>query len=107
MAFKTQLGQVFTPGPDGHEWRGRRRTRWVLSSPRWGNLAAGPRLRSFPCSTRATYLGDLRAHAVTTVIVGPGAGSAQVARLMTELIGRPGESTGGVTVWYGVPAMDG
>jgi hypothetical protein len=30
-----------------------------------------------------------------------------VDRLMTELLGEPGISTGGVTVWYGVPAVDG
>ena len=104
MAFKTQLGQVFTPGPDGHEWSAETDPLGVELTA-LGNLAAAPATLSG--STRATYLGDLRAHAVTTVIVGPGAGSAQVARLMTELFGRPGESTGGVTVWYGVPAMDG
>jgi hypothetical protein len=58
-------------------------------------------------AVRATYLGDLRAHAVTTVIVGPGPGSAQVALLMAELLGRPGTSTGGVTVWYDVGAVTG
>jgi hypothetical protein len=29
-----------------------------------------------------------------------------VAQLMTELLGRPGTSSGGVTVWYGVQAGD-
>jgi hypothetical protein len=56
---------------------------------------------------RATYLDDLRAHSVTTVIVGPSQGAAQVAQLMTELLGRPGIRTGGVTVWYGVGALTG
>ena len=105
MAFKSQLGIVYTPGPRGN-----------MEGPEMDPLgkelnAIGdfgkPAPTSIATSVRATYLGDLRAHAVTTVIVGPGAGSAQVARLMTELLGRPGESTGGVTVWYGVPAMDG
>jgi hypothetical protein len=62
---------------------------------------------ALPASTRETYLGDLRAHAVTTVIVGPAPGSLQVEQLMTELLGRSGTSTGGVTVWYDVPASDG
>jgi hypothetical protein len=44
---------------------------------------------------------------VTTVIVGPSAGVAKVKRLMTEVLGRPGDSTGGVTVWYGVGAVTG
>jgi hypothetical protein len=105
MAFKSQLGIVYAPGLNGK-----------MEGPELDPLgkelnAIGdfgkPAPTSIATSVRATYLGDLRAHAVTTVIVGPGAGSAQVARLMTELLGRPGESTGGVTVWYGVPAMDG
>ena len=54
---------------------------------------------------RATYLDDLRAHGVTTVIVGPSQGAAQEVRLMTELLGRAGVKTGGVTVWYGVDAL--
>jgi hypothetical protein len=58
-------------------------------------------------SVRTTYLSDLRAHGVTTVIVGPALGSAQEAQLMTEVLGRSGISTGGVVVWYGVPAVDG
>jgi hypothetical protein len=44
---------------------------------------------------------------VTTVIVGPALGSAQEAQLMTEVLGRSGIGTGGVVVWYGVPAVDG
>jgi hypothetical protein len=39
--------------------------------------------------------------------VGPAPGSLQVGRLMTELLGRSGTSTGGVTVWYDVPASGG
>jgi hypothetical protein len=65
-----------------------------------GKGAAAPAQLS--AADRATYLGDMRAHDVTTVIVGPAPGSAQVAQLMTELLGGPGTSSGGVTVWYGV-----
>jgi hypothetical protein len=105
LAFKTQLGIVYTPGPDGH-----------LIGPTVDPLgrelnALGdldtPAPTALSASTRATYLSDLRAHDVTTVIVGPSPGAAQVDRLMTELLGEPGIITGGVTVWYGVPAVDG
>jgi hypothetical protein len=58
-------------------------------------------------TVRATYLADLRAHGVTTIIVGPSRGAAQEVRLVTELMGRPGIRTGGVTVWYGVGAISG
>jgi hypothetical protein len=30
-----------------------------------------------------------------------------VERLMTELLGSPGDSTGGVTVWYGIGTVTG
>ncbi len=105
MAFKTQLGIVYTPGPGGS-----------MVGPEMDPLgkelnAVGdfgkPAPASIPASLRAIYLGDMRAHGVTTVIVGPSAGAAQVERLMTELLGRPGVSTGGVVVWYDVPALEG
>jgi dolichyl-phosphate beta-glucosyltransferase len=105
IAFKTQLGIVYTPGPGGN-----------MVGPEMDPLgkelnAVGdldkPAPSSLSPSVRAVYLADLRAHDVTTVIVGPSAGAAQVARLMTELLGSPGVSTGGVTVWYGVGAVTG
>jgi hypothetical protein len=105
LAFKTQLGIVYTPGPDGH-----------LIGP--DPDALGQELNTLgdldklapatlSASVRAAYLADMRAHDVTTVIVGPSPGAAQVERLMTELLGRPGVSTGGVVVWYDVPALEG
>jgi hypothetical protein len=105
LSFRTQLGIVYTPGPGGH-----------LVGPEMGPLgeelhavgdlgAAAPATLS--AAVRATYLGEMRANGVTTVIVGPSTGAAQVVRLMTELLGRPGISTGGVTVWYGVEAVTG
>jgi dolichyl-phosphate beta-glucosyltransferase len=105
LAFKTQLGIVYTPGPDGH-----------LIGP--DPEALGQELNALgdldkrapatlSASVRAAYLADMRAHDVTTVIVGPSPGAAQVERLMTELLGRPGVSTGGVVVWYEVPALEG
>ena len=48
---------------------------------------------------RATYLGDMSDHDVTTVIVGPATGSTQGAQLMAELLVQAGPRTGGVTVW--------
>jgi hypothetical protein len=49
----------------------------------------------------------MRAHDVTTVIVGPSPGSAQVVQLITELLDRSGTSTGGVVVWYDVNTVSG
>jgi hypothetical protein len=102
MAFKTQLGIVYTPGPGGHEVG-------PELDPLGRELSAvGDAGRPVPAtlavSVRQTYLGDLRAHDVTTVIVGPSPGEAQVVQLMTELLGTPGTATGGVVVWYGVGA---
>jgi hypothetical protein len=105
MAFKTQLGIVYTPGPGGN-----------MEGPEMDPLgkelnAIGdfgkPAPTSIAASVRATYLSDLRAHGVTTVIVGPAVGSAQEAQLMAEVLGRSGTSTGGVVVWYDVEAADG
>jgi hypothetical protein len=105
MAFKTQLGIVYTPGPGGNmvgpEMDPLGKELNTLGKP--GQKA--PAVLS--PSVRTTYLSDLRAQGVTTVIVGPALGSAQEAQLMTEVLGRSGISTGGVVVWYGVPAVDG
>jgi len=105
MAFKTQLGIVYTPGPGGNmvgpEMDPLGKELNTLVKP--GQKA--PAVLS--PSVRTTYLSDLRAQGVTTVIVGPALGSAQEAQLMTEVLGRSGIGTGGVVVWYGVPAVDG
>jgi hypothetical protein len=103
--FKTQLGQVFTPAKlYGH----------VFNAPldalgqeltNLGNGAAAP--AALTATQRASYLADLQAHDVTTVIAGPAPGQAQVEELMTELLGRSGTSTGGVVVWYRVGAGPG
>ncbi|MGP8159657.1 MAG: hypothetical protein ACLQGJ_00315 [Candidatus Dormibacteria bacterium] len=105
MAFRTQIGMVFTPGPGGFAWGPDKDPLGEELNALEGAGAAAPAALS--ASARDTYLGDLRAHAVTTVIVGPGPGASQVARLMTEVLGGPGASTGGVTVWYDVPADGG
>jgi hypothetical protein len=105
MAFKTQLGIVYTPGPDGN-LIGPDPDALGQELKALGDLDK-PAPSSLSPSVRAAYLTDLRAHDVTTVIVGPSSGAAQVERLMTEVLGSPGDSTGGVTVWYGVGAVTG
>jgi hypothetical protein len=106
LAFKTQMGSVYTPAGDGGHLIGPDR------DPLGTELNAlcdhgGAAPTALSPGVRATYLDDMRAHGVTTVIVGPSQGAAQEVRLMTELLGRPGISTGGVTVWYGVGAVTG
>jgi len=106
LAFKTQLGSVYTPAGDGGHLIGPDTDPLGQELHAVGDLdQAAPATLS--ASVRATYLGDLRAHGVTTVIVGPSTGEAQVVRLMTELLGSQGTSTGGVVVWYDVTAVDG
>jgi hypothetical protein len=105
FAFKTQLGIVYTPIPDGN-LIGPDPDALGQELKALGDLDQ-PAPSSLSPSVRAAYLTDLRAHDVTTVIVGPSTGAAQVERLMTELLGSPGDSTGGVTVWYGVGAVTG
>jgi len=105
MAFKSQLGIVYTPGPRGNR-EGPEMDPLGKELNAIGDFGK-PAPTSIATSVRATYLSDLRAHGVTTVIVGPAVGSAQEARLMAEVLGRSGTSTGGVVVWYHVEAADG
>jgi hypothetical protein len=105
MPFKTQLGMVFTHGePYGHVWDAELDALGQELTDLGNGAAAPPAVSP---SERAGYLADLRAHDVTTVIAGPARGQAQVERLMTELLGRPGTETGGVVVWYDVGAATG
>jgi hypothetical protein len=106
LAFKTQLGSVYTPLGDGGHLIGPEMDPLGTELNAIGDLGR-PAPSALAPAVRATYVGDLRAHDVTTVIVGPSAGAAQVEQLMTELLGRPGVSTGGVVVWYDVPALEG
>jgi hypothetical protein len=100
MSFRSATGPVFTPGPGGWQWG--------------TNLGAlGTEIRqvgddgrpvpaSLTASDRSAYVAELQALDVGSVVVGPERHQAQVARLFTELLGRPGESVGGVVVWYEV-----
>jgi hypothetical protein len=98
MAFKTQIGMVFTPGARGPEW-GPDTDALGQELTALGSGATVPTLSS---SLRETYLGDMRAHDVDAIVVGPSSGEGAEAQLFTELTGEPGVSTGGVIVWFDV-----
>jgi hypothetical protein len=53
----------------------------------------------------AAVASDLRAHRFSTVIVGPMAHRDQVIALFRQVLGAGPVETGGVSVWYGVPAL--
>jgi hypothetical protein len=100
MAFRTQVGVVYAPGPSGH-----------MEGPDLDPLGqelneldslGQPVPTTLPASQRQTYLSDLRAHDVTSIVVGPSSGQEQEAQFFTELLGVPGVSTGGVVVWFDV-----
>ncbi|MGP8159656.1 MAG: hypothetical protein ACLQGJ_00310 [Candidatus Dormibacteria bacterium] len=106
LAFTTQLGSVYTPLPGGGHLIGPDMDPLGTELNALTDLGR-PAPAALSSSARATYLGDMRAHGVTTVIVGPSAGEDQVVRLMAELLGRPGTAMGGVVVWYDVGAVTG
>jgi len=101
MAFRTEQGLVFVPGSG--------LPHWSAPDDALGTelTALGTGAQSAPAtlspSMRETYLADLRAHGVTSIVVGPSAGEAGVVRFVTELTGRSGQSSGGVVVWSQLP----
>jgi hypothetical protein len=99
MDFKTQIGMVFTPGPGGFEW-GPEVDALGQELTALGNGVTAPAALS--PSLRQAYLGDLRAHDVDSIVVGPSSAQDQEAQFFTELTGEPGVSTGGVVVWFAV-----
>ena len=99
MDFTTQNGMVFTPGPGGFEWGPEKDALGQELTALGGGTAAPAALSP---SLREIYLGDMRAHGVDAIVVGPSAGEDQLARFFTELTGQPGDSTGGVVVWFDV-----
>jgi hypothetical protein len=99
MGFTTQIGMVFTPGPGGFVW-GPEKDALGQELTALGSGAVAPAALS--PALRATYLGDMRAHGVDAIVVGPSEGQDQEARFLTEVTGQPGESTGGVVVWFDV-----
>ena len=97
MSFRTPLGLVFTPGPGGPHWS-------APDDPLGTELEAlGDGARPvLSAALRQACLGDLDADRVSSIVVGPSPGEAQLIRFITALVGRPGLSVGGVVVWYGV-----
>jgi hypothetical protein len=100
MSFRSATGPVFTPGPGGWQW-----------GTNLGSLGTeirqiGDDGRPVPASLtaaeRSAYAAELQALDVGSVVVGPEDHQAGVARLFTELLGSPGQSVGGVVVWYDV-----
>ena len=99
LDFKTQIGMVFTPGPGGFEWGPETDALgWELTA--LGNGAPAPTTLS--PSLRDTYLGDMHAHDVGSIVVGPSSAQGQEGQFFTELTGEPGVATGGVIVWFDV-----
>ena len=100
MPYRTQLALAFVPGPGGHRWGADldqlgQDLRALTDLGRTAPAALGP-------DQRAAFISDLKAHDVHAVVVGPSVGQAQVVQLFTDLIGHPGESVGGVVVWFDV-----
>jgi hypothetical protein len=99
MDFKTQIGMVFTPGPGGFEW-GPETDALGQELTALGNGATAP--AALAPSLRQTYLGDMRAHDVDSIVVGPSSAQDQEAQFFSELTGEPGVPNGGVVVWFDV-----
>jgi hypothetical protein len=99
LPFRSQLLFSFvTPTSRGSVWDALDEINWYFYE--LGEL--GKPTVNFIAKQRAECIQDLRYHDVTTIIVGPSKGEAQVIRFVTDLLGRPGTSVGGVVVWYGV-----
>ena len=100
MRFRTQLGWVFTPAPLPQPWI----TEFDPLGTELYDL--GELGQSAPAEISATqrhsYLGDLAATGAGTVIIGPEPGEGQAVALMADLLGRQGQSIGGIVVWTGV-----
>jgi hypothetical protein len=100
MAFRTEVGVVYTPGPGGHmEGPDRNALGRELNDI---DSLGRPAPTGIPASQRATYMSDLRAGDVHAIVVGPSGGQGREAQFFTELLGTPGVRTGGVVVWYDV-----
>ena len=99
LAYRTPTGPVFTPGPGGWQWG----TDLGALGTELGRVRGGaPVPAQLTASARRSYLDELEALGVRGVVVGPEGHQAQVAQLFTELLGSPGQATGGVVVWYRV-----
>ena len=101
MAFRTPLGLVFTPSATGPHWG----APWNALGQELQALGDGSRQvpSTIAPALRATYEAELREEGVTSIVAGPSPGQARVVGFVTELVGEPGVSTGGVVVWYSLP----
>jgi hypothetical protein len=100
LAFKTQEGLLYSPGPGGQQ-AGPEIDPLGQELHELGELGE-PAPAALSATTRQTYLHDLQSFDVRSIVVGPSSGDRQVAQLFTELLGSPGVSTGGVIVWFNV-----
>jgi hypothetical protein len=98
LAFRAQLSTAITQTAQGPDVGALDQFDWYLYE--YGEL--GKPTVNFHAKQRTECIQDLRYHDVTTIIVGPSKGEAEVIRFVTDLLGRPGTSVGGVVVWYGV-----
>ena len=100
MSFRSATGPVFTPGPGGWQWGTNLGA--LGSEIRQVGDDGRPVPAALTASDRSAYVAELQALDVGSVVVGPELHQTQVARLFGELLGGPGESVGGVVVWYDV-----
>jgi len=98
MRFRMEGGYLLVPDAHGHA---------SFSSPLSpaATTVTAIELGATPPFPDAAVASDLRARRVSTVIVGPMAHREQVVALFTRLLGAAPAQTGGVDVWYGVPAL--
>ncbi|MGA3184466.1 MAG: hypothetical protein ABSE52_07715 [Candidatus Dormibacteria bacterium] len=100
MSFRSATGPVFTPGPGGWQW-GTNLGALGTEIHQVGDDGR-PVPAALTAAERSAYVAELQTLDVGSVVVGPEGDQAGVARLFTELLGSPGQSVGGVVVWYDV-----
>jgi hypothetical protein len=97
--YRSATGPVFTPGPGGWQWGTNLGALGLeLAQVRLG----APVPAELVPAARQVYLDALAHHGVRSVVVGPESHQAQVAQFFALLFGTPGDSVGGVVVWYQV-----
>jgi hypothetical protein len=98
MQFRMEGGYLLVPDAHGHA---------SFSSPLSpaATTVTAIELGGTPPFSDASVASDLRAHHVSTVVVGPMAHRDQVVALFERVLDAQPAQTGGVSVWYGVPAL--
>jgi hypothetical protein len=100
MRYRMPEGGVFTPGTDGPNFD---MPPSALRTRLFGLQTGGIPPQAMAGPERALYLRDLATMGVSSVVVGPGGGSAGEAQFFRVLLGREPESAGGVSLWRNVP----